>query len=329
MNSCSCLKGTLTFAGDILIRKGGKVHESIVQQNSNPRNIFGSLFSYIEKSEFFLFNFEGALCTDRPPRSSRLPSLFYIRTDPELLPFFQNIHPASICSLANNHIADYGKDAIWETISNFEKAAIRTIGVGYANDLDHPLVIKKAGVSVAFLAFTDLLAPDYFANDTKGVYGLTSENIKRAIAAAKLEADVIVVSLHTSAFVSTKFRDTPDHAQLRWSSIAADCGADLIVGHHPHGIQNVERRGRSTIFHSIGAFIYNPETSKLYPQKHPYHNGTQFHGGSLLKVGFCKHGIDVIDWIATECEFDKDGNFRVIRAGYLQQLKARALLLLK
>jgi hypothetical protein len=36
-----------------------------------------------------------------------------------------------------------------------------------------------------------------------------------------------------------------------------EAGADLILGHHPHVLQGIERRGLSVVAHSLGNFVFN------------------------------------------------------------------------
>ncbi len=328
MDSCSCTKGTLTLAGDILIRKSSPAHEALVHEAFNTSAVFGTLFPRISQSDIFFFNFESTLSENAQPRDSYLPSHFYINSGPELLPFLQNLNPNSVCSLANNHIGDYGKDAMVETRSSLERSGLKTVGVGIKADLSHPLVLTSKDTRITFLAFTDLLPVSYFAGETPGAYQLTAENLMRGIDAARRVADIVVVSLHTVANISDPFSEAPDHAQERFGLLAAQEGAHLVVGHQPHGIQHVARKEGALIFHSLGALVYNPKASSLYKEGQRFYNGTQFYGGSLLRVNYCVHGIEIVEWLPTICKFEGEV-LRVREGTFLNKLKARSFLLLK
>jgi hypothetical protein len=52
-----------------------------------------------------------------------------------------------------------------------------------------------------------------------------------------------------------EFSEMPYPADRAWARRAADLGVDLIVGHHPHVAQPVERFGRTVVAYSLGNFL--------------------------------------------------------------------------
>ena len=65
--------------------------------------------------------------------------------------------------------------------------------------------------------------------------------------------DFLVVSFHWGVEFSTHKTDT----QTKLAHLAIDNGADLIVGHHPHVVQDVEKYDGKYIFYSLGNFIFD------------------------------------------------------------------------
>ena len=73
------------------------------------------------------------------------------------------------------------------------------------------------------------------------------EDVRRAKAAA----DCVVVSLHWGS----EFIERPAPDEIAIAHRIVDAGADLIIGHHPHVLRGIERRGRATIVYSLGNFV--------------------------------------------------------------------------
>jgi len=71
-------------------------------------------------------------------------------------------------------------------------------------------------------------------------------------------------------------------------------GADVVVGHHPHIVENYEKIGDKIIFYSLGNFIFDTDYQRL--QKY-----TEY--GILLKLDF---GKDSFTWDHMAIEIDRD-----------------------
>ncbi len=326
---CRCKKGSVSLVGDVLLRTGSEAYAAIAADAFSAQKLLGRLLDRVQAADVLFFNQEGAIADAGERRDAFYPEHFYIRAGGEaltLLSSFNRNQP--VASLANNHIADFGIAGMEKTKVSLEAAGVRTVGLGTEEQLDDAPVVEVAGARIAFLAFTDLLPASFFAQAGKmGAFRLTETNLKRAIAAAKSNADLIVVSLHTVANIASRFTELPDHTQTRFAHIAADAGAHLVIGHQPHGVQYVERRSRGLIFHSLGAFIYNPNTSSIYPKGHPFHFGTQFYGGSILELFACKHGFTIKRLTPTRCVL-AHGTLRVVTGTLRQKIKAWSFLLL-
>jgi poly-gamma-glutamate synthesis protein (capsule biosynthesis protein) len=107
------------------------------------------------------------------------------------------------------------------------------------------------------------------------------ENVRRAVAAARKQADIVVASFHWGI----EFHDFPVDRQRHLAHVAVDAGADLILGHHPHvcqGIEVVHARGRNCLIdYSLGNFVFD---THLGWNKDP-------ESTIILKVKFDKSGL--------------------------------------
>lgn len=308
----------LSIVGDLLIGSG-RTWQQIVGDDYGP-DILGDYFDILKKSDLVFANFEGIISKDGKPRAKNLPVNFSLRTDPTIIRFLAHLDNL-ILSFANNHSADFGYDAIKETIDTLEKTKIGFIGIGRDNQKAFKSYVKEiSGMRVAFLAFTDLLPREYYASETRtGVAELTEENLRAAIALVKQSADFIIVSLHTAEDVATPFSFWPDSHQKLFSRLAIDYGADLVVGQHPHGLQQAEKYREKLIFYSLGLFLYDPSVSQRYESTNPLFRATQFKGGGVLTLEICQDGIRGFTLMPTKTVYSEKG-LRIEAASLLKRV---------
>lgn len=164
-----------------------------------------------------------------------------------------------VVSLANNHTLDKGETAIMRATEHWTKLGITYVGA-YRDEADRAklrILETKEGIRVAFLAYTygtnGLPVPkgkSYLVNliDKKRI----TEEMNRAKEAG---ADAIVLSLH----FGDEYAREPNEMQEELVRFAADNGADVVLGHHPHVLQPVEwvkgKNGRTLVVYSLGNFI--------------------------------------------------------------------------
>ncbi|HTP57123.1 MAG TPA: CapA family protein [Candidatus Paceibacterota bacterium] len=141
-----------------------------------------------------------------------------------------------VMSVANNHANDYGPVAHADTVAILASASIGAAEPG------RPVIRDIRGTRVAFLAYS------YPLNETR----ITSD-----IAAIRASADVVVVSMHDGI----EYQRTHDAEQERVYHAAVDAGADLVVGSHPHVVQELERYHDRWIAYSLGNFVFDQNFS--------------------------------------------------------------------
>lgn len=160
----------------------------------------------------------------------------------------------NIVSLANNHILDFGIEGLAYTIDLLDEKGIKYVGAGFnLSEARRPVIIKKNGISVGFLAYAR--ESDSTASKEKpGAAPIDFEKIiSKDIVALRKDAEVIVVSLHFGQM----YADYPSQEDREMAKRIIECGADIILGHHPHVIQGFERHQKGIIFYSLGEFIFD------------------------------------------------------------------------
>ena len=79
-----------------------------------------------------------------------------------------------------------------------------------------------------------------------------SETLTPLVVAAHLDHDLVIVLLHWGQ----ERRETPSGTQVHTAHALVDAGADLVIGHHPHVLQGIEKYGNGLIAYSLGNFLF-------------------------------------------------------------------------
>lgn len=172
----------------------------------------------------------------------------------------------NVLSLANNHIYDYAREGLIDTIENLSINNIQTIGAGVNLEEARELkIIEVNNKKVGFLGYTDLAYVNFAdkneipaASEIKsGVAPTKEEYILEDIENAKEKCDLLFVSLHWS----DEYTHIPKDSQIELAHKIIDAGADGILGHHAHNLQGVEIYMDKPIVYNMGNFIFDQNDS--------------------------------------------------------------------
>ncbi|MFH1188703.1 MAG: CapA family protein [bacterium] len=244
---------TLLFVGDIMLSRG--VAYQTEKNGGDGRYPFLRIADVVRGADIAFGNLEGPLSdvgTDER-------NLYSFRADPKMM---EGLVYAGfdVLSLANNHIGDWGHDALSDTVLRLKAANILPIGAGENYREANKVVVKKIGnTRFGFLAYTNLLPERFVATEDRvGVSEWGIEKIKKDITLAKQKSDIVIVSFHWGE----EYSKEPVMYQKEFARACIDAGADIIVGHHPHVVQPVERYKDGVIMYSLGNFVFDQNFSK-------------------------------------------------------------------
>lgn len=245
------MQATLIAVGDILMH-------SDVKKSAAQNGGFDALWAEVTplfRSRDVVF---GNLETPIAPTTGQ-PGVAFRFNAPAELPEALQRSGFTILSAANNHAYDQGTSGLLETLSRLERAGLSFVGSGADQpQAMTPVMVERNGIHIAFLAWTDLFNIQ-LNRVGKGpwVNGLDGDQACEAVRAARMKADVVVVSIHWG--VEDQHEPTPRQREL--ASRLFEAGADLILGHHPHVLQPLEiseSGGRKVaVAYSLGNFISN------------------------------------------------------------------------
>jgi poly-gamma-glutamate capsule biosynthesis protein CapA/YwtB (metallophosphatase superfamily) len=253
VDAASPSKGTdkssvkLSFVGDIIF--ASKVEDLLKQNGWDYPYRF--VQDYLNKADITIANLETPVSIRGAPQSKE----YVYRSLPQALPAFKAAG-FDLVNTANNHILDYGQEALLDTMDELDKAGIKRTGTGRnIEEAYSPVIMEKNGIKVAFLGFSKVVpSVSWFAGNQKpGLAGTyTTKLAFEAIAKAREQADLVVVLAHWG--VERLDRPAKDQTDLAHKYI--EQGADLVVASHPHVLQGFEQYQGKWIAYSLGNFIF-------------------------------------------------------------------------
>ncbi len=177
--------------------------------------------------------------------------------------------------LANNHILDCGSESLLFTTRFLNSQSIATVGVAAnSKDAAAPLILERSGVRIAVINATD--ASHYAARaNHPGVFSLSRRRLKRALNRVQSSVDLTIVCIHADL----EFTNHPAPWKVALSRWLVQCGADLVIHHHPHTLQGIEEFQGALIAYSLGNLVF-PVHGSDYMQS----RAGDVHEGALLSV---------------------------------------------
>ncbi len=237
----------ILMAGDVMMAR--TIGASIL----NGGNPFEHVKSTFDKYDFVAVNLETNISTPGIgyPASGKL----YTFNSPLKSIDVLKENGIKLVSLANNHVADYGKDALVDQLKQLDAKSIAHVGAGLnIDEAFEPKYILVKNLKVAFVAFNDI--ENWFTNATSNTPGNANFDDSRMIASlkkARKNADIVVVWPHWGVEYSL----SNSERQQQYAHLFIDYGADIVVGAHPHVVQNIEQYKGKTIYYSMGNFVFD------------------------------------------------------------------------
>ena len=144
-----------------------------------------------------------------------------------------------VAFLGNNHMLDYGKPGMESTMEALSACGIDYFGSNDAHSLTY--IYEKNGIKIGFIG-----SVHSFFYRKKDVFAASLEELKQA------GCQVIIGVIHDG----TEYSYTRNKAQQSMANWLVKNGANLVIGHHPHVVQGLDRLESSTVVYSLGNFSF-------------------------------------------------------------------------
>jgi poly-gamma-glutamate capsule biosynthesis protein CapA/YwtB (metallophosphatase superfamily) len=253
----------------------------ILVDRANPDEVFDLVRDALAQTDFLIGNCECAYASN----VEFAPGVTVpVAADPSNGPAIGRAG-FDVLGLANNHAVDAGHRGLFEMHEHFRAAGILHAGTG-ANLVEarKPTMSRLGDLTIATLAYASFfprgyealddwpgLAPiradNYYRDRLPNVWSAGTppvvttipheedmENLRSDVAAAREQADIVVVQLHGGDY---KHPFTLSDHEIRTARYAVDHGANLISGHHHHMLRGMEWYRGAPIFYGLGHFVFD------------------------------------------------------------------------
>ena len=241
---------SFTSTGDLIFwREVG----DYIDQNGGA-SAMANISDFLAQADVTIANVESPLSKDESEPITDKD--VYIIGKPSAIESIEN-SGIDLASLANNHIMDYGKPALEDTLKALDGAGVLYAGAGLTeNEAAKMAEMEVDGVSIAFFSWTDIV-PDYFLafGDEPGVVSarMNMADACKRVSEAKATHDIVIVAMHWGV----EYEDyITDYLQSEPAHQLVDAGADVILGNHPHVIEGIEFYKGALIAYAHGNCVF-------------------------------------------------------------------------
>ena len=250
----------------------------------------------LSQCDLVFANLETTVST-RGTRFPRQDPNVAFRSHPDTLSFLNDLG-VGVVSVANNHICDYGDEALVDTLRHLDDAGIASCGAGVSPEAAaEPATLEVAGrpVSVLSRVFIYSASTRGAGAGRPGVADHRIEPLLARITALRGQGHIVLTSVHWGI----EYGFDPIPHQRDQARRMLEAGASVVLGHGPHYPQAIERFGAAEIVHSLGNFVFD--------EPHEWANKTFVYTATLARddgrvLESQIHPVRIVDGVPTLCE---------------------------
>lgn len=220
-------KVEIVLGGDVML--GRSVMVASLKKAQNPNYPFEKIQDVLKNADLTFVNLENPIIENCPFTEEGLTFC----ADPKMV-LGLTFAGIDVVTLANNHTLNYGKEGLEKTSKFLEENGIKVTGM---NNL---IIQTKRETKFGFLGF-DLVYKN-----------LTPEQLE-LIKDSKTKVDVLIVGVHWG----NEYQDKASKVQKDQAGQIVEAGADVIVGHHSHWVQEREEIRGKPVYYSLGNLVFD------------------------------------------------------------------------
>lgn len=225
----------VAFLGDMFMDRS-------IRQKSEEHGydfMFECIRPYLNEFDYVIANMESPVTSNKSVSTGTeigSPNNYRFTTSPRALDAILRAG-INILGIDNNHMYDFGRDGVIETGKNISASGMKYFGDPINSE--HSMLHVGAGKN----SFSLVSFNEFFGSEKKTL---------DEIALAKKTGGKIVVFAHWgNEYVPA----TPRVKE--WARKFVDAGANVVIGMHPHVIQETENYNGAYIAYSLGNFLFD------------------------------------------------------------------------
>lgn len=230
---CPTAPEAIVFTGDMML---ARYVERLATKNGDHYS-FANFSSFLKRSDAVVTNFEASIPVSHTPT----PDFTMRFSVPYRLAALLPEYNIQFASLANNHAYDFNEEGYINTQTQLARLGVTAFG--------HPSRIDNTAV-----AYVEL------SESTVAIVGIHTlyrqpeiEELTNVFTEAALRSDWQVAYVHWG----NEYEQLHSNAQQAMAEQLVAAGADVIIGHHPHVVQDIAMIDGVPVFYSLGNFIFD------------------------------------------------------------------------
>ena len=245
----------LSFAGDICFDDSCAVMQDYIGQGEKlENNIAPELIKMMRDADVCFVNNEFAYSDRGKPLENKM---YTFRASPERASMLQELG-VDIAGLANNHVYDFGAEAMEDTFLALNQIGIDYVGAGRnLEEAMTPVYREIDGIKIAYVAASRAEKFKMTPQATEDAAGILrcydTELFLQEIREARAQADYVIAIVHWGTEYSTELEEVQTVTGREY----IDAGADIVIGGHTHCLQGMEYYKGKPILYSLGNFWFN------------------------------------------------------------------------
>lgn len=235
--------------------------------------LFDNIATIVEQADFSIVNFEFPIVLHEEKSIAKCG------------PCLQGQHAAvdavkyagfNVCTLANNHILDYGTTCCLDTKRLLEEGGIKTVGIGENLSRSADILYIKKGNET--LAIINCCEHEFSiaTEETAGANPLNPIQLYYKIQEARQSADYVLVIVHGGH----EYYQLPSPRMKETYRFFIDAGADAVINHHQHCYSGYEEYKGKPIFYGLGNFLFDNLNERSGPWTEGYMVSLHFSGAT-------------------------------------------------
>lgn len=247
----------ITIAGDLCFAEDGFVLDHYDTVNDLKQCISPEILEITNQSDIFYLNHEFCMSGRGVPLNGKY---YTFRAKPERMELLKEMG-TDLVTLANNHVYDYGEDALLDTFGYLQQAGIPYVGGGKnIEEAKRPVYFIVNGIKIGFVGASNAeklrFTPQAEADSAGVLLAYDTTEYNQVIEETAKQCDYLIAYIHWGTEDTNDFNTK----QQEMGREFLNAGADIVVGGHPHVLQGIEYVDGKPIIYSLGDFWFNSET---------------------------------------------------------------------